>query len=188
MSRFEELSFGGEWRRYQRAALAAFERDLKHGNTNTHIVAPPGSGKTLLGVELIRRVGKRALVLAPNQAIQQQWARAVMQFTRTRADGAEIAAAEVPKPIACLSYQALCQLEDPEILLGRLAMSRWARERAQATGMTAEEAQREGEAFEGAAAERRAKELQRISAALKREVARGEHAGIELRDLLSETA
>jgi hypothetical protein len=54
--------------------------------------------------------------------------------------------------------------------------------------MTAEEAQREGEAFEGAAAERRAKELQRISAALKREVARGEHAGLELRDLLSETA
>jgi len=81
LSRFEELKFSGEWRRYQRAALAAFERDLKHGNTNTHIVAPPGSGKTLLGVELIRRVGKRALVLAPNQAIQQQWPRAVARFT-----------------------------------------------------------------------------------------------------------
>jgi superfamily II DNA or RNA helicase len=55
--RFDELKFGGEWRRYQRAALAAFERDLKAGNTRTHIIAPPGSGKTLLGVELIRRVG-----------------------------------------------------------------------------------------------------------------------------------
>ena len=43
---------------------------------------------------------------------------------------------------------------------------------------------REGEAFEGAAADRRARELSRISAALKREVARGEHAGVELRDLL----
>ena len=77
MSRFRELQFFGEWRPYQRAALAAFEKDRKHGSTRTHIVAPPGSGKTLLGVELIRRVGKRALVLAPNQGIQQQWPRAV---------------------------------------------------------------------------------------------------------------
>jgi len=188
VSRFADLQFGGEWRRYQRAALAAFERDLKHGNTNTHIVAPPGSGKTLLGVELIRRVGKRALVLAPNQAIQQQWPRAVMQFTKTRADAADIAGADVAKPIACLSYQALCQLEDPEILLGRLAMSRWADQRAAATGMSPEEALREGEAYEGAAADRRARELARISRTLKLEVARGEHATVELRDLLSETA
>ena len=72
LTRYEALSFQGEWRRYQRAAIAAFERDRKAGRRSTHIVAPPGSGKTLLGVELIRRVGKRALVLAPNQAIQQQ--------------------------------------------------------------------------------------------------------------------
>ena len=152
------------------------------GSTRTHIVAPPGSGKTLLGVELIRRVGKRALVLAPNQGIQQQWPRAVGSFT-DRPN--EIAGADPLKPIACLSYQALCQLEDPEILLGRLAQSRWADERAAATGMTPEEALREGEAFEGEAADRRARELSRISAALKREVARGEHAGVELRDLLA---
>lgn len=185
MSRFRDLQFFGEWRPYQRAALAAFEKDRHNGRKRTHIVAPPGSGKTLLGVELIRRVGKRALVLAPNQGIQQQWPRAVGSFT-DRPE--EVAGADPLKPIACLSYQALCQLEDPEILLGRLAQSRWADERAAATGMTPEEAQREGEAFEGAAADRRAKELARISATLKREVARGEHAGVELRDLLSETA
>jgi superfamily II DNA or RNA helicase len=184
-SRYDDLQFFGEWRPYQRAALAAFERDRQHGNLTTHIVAPPGSGKTLLGVELIRRVGKRALVLAPNQGIQQQWPRAVGQFTRRPAD---VAGADVLKPIACLSYQALCQLEDPEIVLGRLAQVRWADERAAATGATPEEAQREGESFEGAAADRRARELSRISAALKREVARGEHAGVELRDLLSSTA
>ncbi|HEX6024531.1 MAG TPA: DEAD/DEAH box helicase family protein, partial [Solirubrobacter sp.] len=182
---FDGLSFDGEWRPYQRAALAAFEKDRQHGRKRTHIVAPPGSGKTLLGVELIRRVGKRALVLAPNQGIQQQWPRAVAHFTRTPA---EFAGPDVLKPIACLSYQALCQLEDPEIVLGRLAQSRWAEQRAAATGMTIEEVEREGEAFEGAAAERRARELSRISAALKREVARGEHAGVELADLLSETA
>src|SRR5690349_19877518 len=152
MSRFEDLQFGGEWRRYQRAALATFEGDLKHGNTNTHIVAPPGSGTTLPRVELTRRVGKPALVLAANRAIQQQWPRAVMQFTETRADAAGLAGADVSQPIACLSYQALCQLEDPEILLGRLAMSRWADQRAAATGMSPEEALREGETYEGPAA------------------------------------
>ena len=183
--RFDELKFFGEWRPYQRAALAAFEKDRAAGRLCTHIVAPPGSGKTLLGVELIRRVGKRALVLAPNQGIQQQWPRAVGEFTP---HPAQIAGADPLKPIACLSYQALCQLEDPEIVLGRLARSRWADERAAATGMSPEEAQREGEAFSGAAADRRARELSRIGAALKREVARGEHAGVELRDLLSTTA
>jgi superfamily II DNA or RNA helicase len=188
LPRFDGLSFQGEWRRYQRAAIAAFERDREAGRRHTHIVAPPGSGKTLLGVELIRRVGERALVLAPNQAIQQQWPRAVAQFTRDRREAVEITGADVAKPIACLTYQALCQLEDPEILLGRLAQTRWAAERASATGMTPEEAMREGEAFEGPAADRRARELARISAALKREVARGEHAGVELRDLLSQTA
>src|SRR3954468_6621226 len=185
MAHFDELKFFGQWRPYQKAALAAFEKDRANGNRCTHIVAPPGSGKTLLGVELIRRVGKRALVLAPNQGIQQQWPRAVGEFTPRPQD---VAGADPLKPIACLSYQALCQLEDPEIVLGRLAQSRWADERAAATGMTPEEAQREGEAFEGPAADRRAKELSRISAALKREVARGEHAGVELKDLLSETA
>ena len=124
-------------------------------------------------------------MLAPNQGIQQQWPRAVGEFTP---NPAMIAGADPLKPIACLSYQALCQLEDPEIVLGRLAQSRWAGERAAATGMTPDEALREGEAFSGAAADRRARELSRISAALKREVARGEHAGVELRDLLSETA
>ena len=80
--RFDELKFFGEWRPYQRAALAAFEKDRQQ---RQHVARTssrrPGSGKTLLGVELIRRVGKRALVLAPNQGIQQQWPRAVGEFT-----------------------------------------------------------------------------------------------------------
>ena len=69
-------------------------------------------------------------MLAPNQGIQQQWPRAVGRVHADRPR--EIAGADPLKPIACLSYQALCQLEDPEILLGRLAQSRWADERAAA--------------------------------------------------------
>ena len=71
-----QLAFTGEWRRYQSLALEAFERDIEHGRRCTHIVAPPGSGKTLLGLEIVRRLGRPALVLAPNTAIQGQWLRA----------------------------------------------------------------------------------------------------------------
>ncbi len=183
-AQFDDLSFGGEWRRYQRAALESFERDRAAGRRRTHILAPPGSGKTLMGVELVRRTGRRALVLAPNSAVQLQWPRAVRQFGAPP----NTAGPEPWFPIACLTYQSLCRLEDPEVALGRVAAGRWAAERARATGAAVDAVRREGEAYEGAAAERRASEIARITASVKHEIARGEHEGIELADLLSSGA
>ncbi|MBO0832794.1 MAG: DEAD/DEAH box helicase family protein, partial [Actinobacteria bacterium] len=72
---FSTLAFRGTWRGYQELALAAFEADRASSNRQTYIVAPPGSGKTLLGMEIIRRLGARALVLVPNTAVQAQWLR-----------------------------------------------------------------------------------------------------------------
>jgi superfamily II DNA or RNA helicase len=184
---FEDLSFGGTWRRYQKAAMAAFERDRAAGQRNTHIVAPPGSGKTLLGVELVRRVGRRALVLTPNSAVQMQWPRAVRQFG-SPSDVARMAGPEPAFPIAVMTYQSLCQLDDPGAAIRQVAAARWATDRAAATGVEVEEALAEGHAFEGTAAERRAAEIARITAAVKREIARGEHAEIELAELFSEPA
>jgi superfamily II DNA or RNA helicase len=182
---FDELSFGGDWRRYQKAAIAAFERDRAAGRRRTHIVAPPGSGKTLVGVELVRRIGRRALVLTPNSAVQMQWPRQIRRFG-SPADVARTAGPEPAFPIACMTYQSLCQLEDPEVLIGRVAAERWVAERAKATGQGIEEVQ--SERYDGPAAERRSREIARITAAVKREIARGEHAGVELADLLSPTA
>ena len=73
-SRFP-VRFAGELRPAQRDAVGAARRDLDAGRKRIHIVAPPGSGKTVLGLylwsELIHRP---ALVLSPNSAIQAQWA------------------------------------------------------------------------------------------------------------------
>ena len=182
---FDELSFGGEWRRYQKAAIAAFERDRAAGRRRTHIVAPPGSGKTLVGVELVRRIGRRALVLTPNSAVQMQWPRTLRQFG-SPADVGRTAGPEPAFPISVMTYQSLCQLEDPEVAVGRVAAGRWEAERAKATGLDVEAVQQER--YDGAAAERRSREIARITAAVKREIARGEHAGVELADLLSSTA
>jgi len=179
-----QLAFRGRWRRYQELALDAFERDARKGSGSTHIIAPPGSGKTLIGLEVVRRLGKPALVLVPNTAVQSQWLKAVAEFT----DQPGIVAADVSAPISVLTYQALCQLDDPAIVLGDLAVRRWTAERAQATGQTPTEVASEAEAWTGEAAARRARELSRISASLKREIARAEHGSIELGRLLSNGA
>jgi superfamily II DNA or RNA helicase len=184
---FDDLSFGGTWRRYQKAAVAAFERDRAAGRRRTHLIAPPGSGKTLLGVEIVRRVGRRALVLTPNSAVQMQWPRTVRKFG-SAADVARTAGPEPAFPIAVMTYQSLCQLDDPSAAIRQVAAARWATDRAAATGVEVEEAEREGLSYEGAAAERRAAEIARITAQVKREIARGEHAEVELAELFSETA
>ena len=180
----ERLRFHGEWRRYQELALAAFEEDRRQGRRRTHIVAPPGSGKTLLGMEIVRRLGKRALVLVPNSAIQAQWLRTASAF------GAEagLAAAEAGAGVACLTYQALARLDDPAVALGDLAERRWALDRATSTGQTREVVEREAGAWTGAAATRRKREIARITASLKREIARAEHGDLKLGDLLSDGA
>jgi superfamily II DNA or RNA helicase len=56
----EALWFSGERRRDQELALVAFEQDRHNGRRQTHIVAPPGSGMTLLGMEMVRRLGEPA--------------------------------------------------------------------------------------------------------------------------------
>lgn len=65
------LSFKGTWRDYQARVLENSMKYLDDGRV--HIVAAPGSGKTTLGIELIKRLGKPALVLAPSITIREQW-------------------------------------------------------------------------------------------------------------------
>ena len=48
------LEFKGTWRRYQARVLEHADRYMADGKI--HIVAAPGSGKTTLGIELIRRM------------------------------------------------------------------------------------------------------------------------------------
>ncbi|MGV3523874.1 MAG: DEAD/DEAH box helicase family protein [Candidatus Sericytochromatia bacterium] len=58
---------------YQRDALEALLHKWRAGERQLHLVAPPGAGKTLLGLELFRRLGQRAVVLSPTGTIAGQW-------------------------------------------------------------------------------------------------------------------
>jgi len=66
-----DITFKFDWRVYQRRALKALEEHL--GDNHLHIVAPPGSGKTVLGLEVAIRLDKPTLILAPTLAIRDQW-------------------------------------------------------------------------------------------------------------------
>ena len=66
------LAFQHEWRKYQRMILDLFDaRD--RGRRTFHVVAPPGSGKTLVGIEIARRIGRPAVTFSPTTTIQEQW-------------------------------------------------------------------------------------------------------------------
>ena len=76
------------------------------------------------------------------------------------------------------------RLDDPGAALRGVAEARWAAERAAATGEDAAAVAAEAATWKGAAAQRRGRELARITAALKREIARAD-ATSRLADLLA---
>lgn len=67
----EDYRFRHAWRPYQQRVLEAFDRHLV--DRHFHVAAAPGAGKTILGLEAIRRLQRPALVLAPTTAIRDQW-------------------------------------------------------------------------------------------------------------------
>ena len=71
------LSFNGTWRNYQKQVLDKFQEYQADGHV--HLVAAPGSGKTTIGIELITRFDKPALVLVPTVTIREQWVDRIRQ-------------------------------------------------------------------------------------------------------------
>jgi len=70
-SAVESLQFRYPWRNYQARVLDSIKLYL--ADRKLHIVAAPGSGKTTLGLEIFRQLGKPALVLSPTRVIRNQW-------------------------------------------------------------------------------------------------------------------
>ncbi|WP_417352994.1 DEAD/DEAH box helicase family protein [Flavobacterium alkalisoli] len=67
----ENIKFKYSWRKYQERVLHELEDHLY--NRHLHVIAPPGSGKTILGLEVMKRLNQPTLVLAPTIAIRNQW-------------------------------------------------------------------------------------------------------------------
>lgn len=116
------LEFHGTWRSYQARVLQNVSRYLS--DDKIHIVAAPGSGKTTLGIELIKRLNANALILAPSITIREQWAARIQEAFLCSGYALEDYVSQSlknPKAITVATYQALhsamthfCGTETPE--------------------------------------------------------------------------
>ena len=68
---FSRMKFQGKWRDYQQRVLGELRGHLE--DRRLHIVAAPGSGKTVLGIEVMRELGRQTLILSPTLTIRNQW-------------------------------------------------------------------------------------------------------------------
>ncbi len=104
----ESIQFYGTYRPYQQRVLDNLEKFLD--NEKIHVVAAPGSGKTTLGIELIKRLDQPSLILVPSIAIREQWIhRFTTSFLKKPEDKENWISSNIliQKPIICITYQAL---------------------------------------------------------------------------------
>lgn len=76
-----------------------------------HLVAPPGSGKTILGLEMISRLGGNTLILAPTLIIRNQWRKRMLEFFVQDEEFNDFTInLKRPKRITFSTYQSLYRL------------------------------------------------------------------------------
>jgi superfamily II DNA or RNA helicase len=107
--RFDRSTFRHPFRRYQQEALDAFDRAQSAGRRRFYVAMPPGSGKTVIGLEAARRLGRPTLILGPNTAIQAQWLAQWGDFVPAAVPAS--AEPDLSAPITVLTYQAICVLD-----------------------------------------------------------------------------
>ncbi len=101
-------AYSRPFRRYQGMALDAFEAGRRRARDRCYVVMPPGSGKTVVGLEIGRRLGRKIVVFGPNTAIQSQWIRQWADFAPPSAAGTS---PTLSSDVTVLTYQSLCTLD-----------------------------------------------------------------------------
>ncbi|QDH78931.1 DEAD/DEAH box helicase [Echinicola soli] len=110
------ITFKYPWRAYQQRVLDELETHL--ADDHLHIIAPPGSGKTVLGLEVALRINKPTLILAPTIAIRDQWIQRFCELFLQVKTAPEWISADIKEPsfLTVATYQALhavCRHEEP---------------------------------------------------------------------------
>ena len=123
---FGAIGFSGKLRPSQIAAVSVIEPQLDVQGKHLHIVAPPGSGKTVLGLYVwANLVRKPTLVLSPNSAIQAQWAARTDLFDLDGKD--EYVSTDPKKPglLTSLTYQSITMPKRGGEELNEAAIELW---------------------------------------------------------------
>ena len=110
------MQFKGVWRDYQARVLEEMDGHLH--DSRLHVVAAPGAGKTILGLEIVRRLGRPALVFAPTIAIRDQWEQRLCPLFLDAAPPATCISRDLsaPRELTLTTYQSLDALRRAEEL------------------------------------------------------------------------
>ena len=116
---FAAVGWPDGFRDYQTRMLARIGAAVGAGQSRCWAVLPPGAGKTLVGLESARRLGRPVVVFVPNTAIQGQWVRTWRRFAAAgggAAVGGTALSAGVERdlrhPVTVLTYQSLAVFDD----------------------------------------------------------------------------
>ena len=124
---FGNIRFDGTLRPSQQEASSIIKPQLDRGEKRLHVVAPPGSGKTILGLyvwsDLVR---KPALVLSPNSAIQAQWAARTSLFDLDGKEDLISTDTKNPGLLTSLTYQSVTMPRKGGEDLDQVAIELWA--------------------------------------------------------------
>jgi len=104
----QDIQFRKSWRRYQKRLLSELKNHLD--DNHLHIVAAPGSGKTVLGLEVVRRLNQPTLIFTPTVAIRDQWVdRLIHMFRDQGPDIPDWISRDIrhPKFLTVSTYQGL---------------------------------------------------------------------------------
>jgi superfamily II DNA or RNA helicase len=101
------IQFKYKWREYQQNILDHLDEHLS--GKHLHIVAPPGSGKTVLGLEIMLRLNEPALIITPTLAIRSQWIQRFCELFVDEGIIPEWVSTDIKNPglITVTTYQAI---------------------------------------------------------------------------------
>src|SRR5271170_121116 len=142
-----QLSFRYPLRRYQKEIIELVNLKLERGERELHIVAPPGAGKTILGLQIISQFKCNSLILCPNTTIQSQWGQKLDLFLPPELEGfgtSEIIGTHEDrplKPVTLLTYQVLSTPGREQEYLEKLARDSWVTEIVKGMSVSAGEAE-----------------------------------------------
>ena len=123
---FGSIGFNGTLRPSQVAAVSVIEPELDIHGKHLHIVAPPGSGKTVLGLYVwANLVRKPTLVLSPNSAIQAQWAARTDLFDLDGKEEYVSTDGKKPGLLTSLTYQSITMPKRGGEQLDQVAIELW---------------------------------------------------------------
>lgn len=119
---FSGIKFKYKFRDYQEEALNML--DKYKNDKKIHVVASPGAGKTILALELMIRIGKKALVLAPTIAIKEQWCERLRKdFLGGDREGLISTELENPSIVTVITYQSLYSMKRKKVDLEKIIKS-----------------------------------------------------------------